>query len=238
MLTPLTAIRANAELLEQNDNLNAQQKTNILTIINKSDQINNMINKLTLYNSLKKNTYQFNKVLVEGQEFFEMAITGYEKECLKNKIQFTPTVNVNSKYKLDPKLIIEVINNLMDNAIRYTPHNGKLWLSFITLSTNLPKWVFDAKQKNIPSFLWENGIFIIVQNEGNTINREEKELVFNPFIQNECHRNKSRGQGFGLGLSICQNIIKKHKGYINFFPSEKKGSTVIAWLPKYNYLLQ
>jgi len=100
---------------------------------------------------------------------------------------------------IDSFRIRQVIRNLINNAIKYTPEQGTIQIQI--LSTR------------------KHEIEIIITNDGSSIPREKLSVIFNKFEQ---ARDRDHKLGYGLGLSICKNIIELHKGKIwaeNLAPS-------------------
>jgi signal transduction histidine kinase len=101
--------------------------------------------------------------------------------------------------------------NIIDNAIIYTPQNGKIDIS---LSDTI------------------NNIIVTVTDTGIGILPEDQEKVFERFYRTDLSRSQEKG--YGLGLAICQSIVSLYKGHINITSVLGKGTTVKVCLPKYD----
>ena len=110
--------------------------------------------------------------------------------------------------EIDPPRIQRVLNNLIDNALKYAPKDSP-----ITVSCSKHKDHF----------------MIQVIDEGPGIDELDKENIFEPFYRLDSSRTKSTG-GFGLGLSMARQIIQAHKGKI-YVENRQKGLAVIFTLP-------
>lgn len=110
--------------------------------------------------------------------------------------------------EIDPPRIQRVINNIIDNALKYAPKNSPIIVSC---------------SKHTSYFM----VQIIDQGPG--INELDKEHIFEPFYRLDSSRTKATG-GFGLGLSMARQIIHAHKGQI-YVENRDKGLTVICKLP-------
>jgi signal transduction histidine kinase len=119
-------------------------------------------------------------------------------------------VKINNFIVCDPQKILQVMRNLLDNAIKY----GK--------KSDIEIGVRDNTAEYITFSVSDKGIGV-----------PEKELkdVFNPFEQSS--RTKTRAGGTGLGLTICKKIIEYHNGQIWAKNNEEGGSTFFFTLPKY-----
>ncbi len=120
-----------------------------------------------------------------------------------------------TRYRGDEDLLRQMILNLLDNAIKYTPAGGKVRLQ---LTQSDSKYV------------------ITVADTGNGIPVEEQQRIFERFYRTDKarfrsdHNNKSVGSGAGLGLSIARWIAEAHNGSLTLLHSDDTGSTFAASL--------
>ena len=98
------------------------------------------------------------------------------------------------KANLDPSRFTQVLNNILGNALRYTPANG----------------VVDMETKQV-----EGKIQISIQDNGEGVTPEEAAHLFDRFYRADEARNRNDG-GSGLGLAIAKSIVEMHKGRIRF----------------------
>lgn len=227
--TPLTAIRAYAEAIGSQNNLNLLEiKSKANVILNKSDYMKKMIDDLMVY-TLLTSDYNMEFVEVEGDEFFEMLFSGYDETCEKNNIKLSVETSIDGMYKVDVKQMMRVVDNLMTNAIRYTKCGSQIWMGAFSLNYNLPDWIEDEVKDTIKA--WKNeGCIVIVKNEGEGIKEEEQSKIFKPFYQTDDSRNKTSQSGVGLGLSIVNLVIQKHNGELKLF-SRDNSTAFVCWIP-------
>jgi len=109
----------------------------------------------------------------------------------------------------DERLLGIAFGNLIDNGIRYNRSGGSVEIT-----------VFEA----------DNGLIVQIQDTGEGIPSEEVTRIFDRFYRVEKSRARNRG-GAGLGLAICQHIIKLHCGRIDVMSAIGKGSTFTIRLP-------
>ena len=107
-------------------------------------------------------------------------------------------------------MLRQLFFNIIDNAIIYTPENGKI---DIALSTNT------------------NHVIIKVKDTGIGIAPKEQKKVFERFYRVDSSRSQTKG--YGLGLAICQSIVSIHKGHIDITSKLGKGTTVTVYLPRF-----
>ena len=109
----------------------------------------------------------------------------------------------------DPQRLSQLLYILLDNAIKYTPHNGEVKLSLLIEGKHL---------------------CISVEDTGVGIRQEDYQRIFERFYRSDKSRNRQIG-GHGLGLSIAKWIVDTHKGAIKVSSEIGKGSTFIVRIP-------
>jgi signal transduction histidine kinase len=115
------------------------------------------------------------------------------------------------KYVLaDPDRLSQVLDNLLDNAIRHSPPN-----STITVRTTEST----------------NSVECSVSDQGTGIPSEHLPYIFERFYRVDKSRNRKDG-GTGLGLAIARALIHAQGGHISAQSSEGKGTTITFWLPR------
>ncbi|MBX4204979.1 MAG: hypothetical protein KW788_02180 [Candidatus Doudnabacteria bacterium] len=131
----------------------------------------------------------------------------------KQKLVFaTPKIDL-PQIKADREKLRQVINNLIDNAIKYTPVEG-------VITVRLEKTA--------------DGIFIKVTDTGRGVKPEERKNIFTKYDRGG---RKMDSQGLGLGLYVARVVVEQHKGKIWVeSPGEGKGSTFVIQLPIKNDL--
>jgi signal transduction histidine kinase len=120
---------------------------------------------------------------------------------VETKIE-SPAVVLGNKIEL-----ARVFYNILDNAIKYTPHNGKILIS---------------------GEIKANKYLITISDNGSGISKDAINKIFDPFFRGEKARNTD---GAGLGLTLSKKIIENHKGTISIKSLENKGTSVIIILP-------
>ena len=111
---------------------------------------------------------------------------------------------------VDSDYIVQALTNLISNAIKFSPVNGKVWLT----AENRP---------NVE-------VLLSVCDEGQGIPSDKLESIFERFQQVDSSDSRRKG-GTGLGLTICRNIIEQHEGKIWAESTLGKGSTFSFTLP-------
>lgn len=111
--------------------------------------------------------------------------------------------------EIDPDKMTQVLDNILNNAIKYSPDGGKITVSMKTTETQL---------------------IISISDEGLGIPKKDLPLIFDRFYRVDKARSRAQG-GSGLGLAIAKEIVKQHKGFIWAQSIYGKGSTFTIVLP-------
>ena len=126
----------------------------------------------------------------------------YEKN-IKLKYEITPDI----KMVCNEDLIIELMNILIDNAIKHCGDKGKV---FVNLYKN------------------NKDIVIEVKNNGNSIKKEDEEKIFERFYKADSSRNRNNNN-YGLGLAIAKNIVERHNGIISAHSKSGYTTFKVVW---------
>jgi len=179
-------------------------------IHNEINSLDRLINDLFTFSQLETDKISIEKEEWMADEFFkdllEAVIIKTENQ---NRMLEVPKMIPSVKLMIDPQRIKQVIDNLINNAIKYTKTKG-----LIRIETEL-----------------KDSFFIVsIQDDGTGIPQEDLPYIFDYFYRAEKSRNEAYG-GIGLGLPICKKIIEGHEGNISVKSSPGKGTTVIFELP-------
>ncbi|MEY4834182.1 MAG: hypothetical protein RI980_297 [Bacteroidota bacterium] len=211
--TPITAIRAASEILHDDDEIPDELKKQFLqNIISESDRLNRLIDKildLEKFETGKQIIFPTQNNLVQT---IEKSIESLQ-QLIKNKhitIHFESKQVVAAFY--DEDRIVQVITNLVSNAIKFCPESDGI----ITIQ---------IKEQN-------NFIHTFVQDNGKGIHPNDFDAIFDKFYQST-NQNIKKPVGSGLGLAICKQIMEYHKGKI-WAEHNEKGASIVFTLPKNN----
>ena len=213
--TPITAIRAASEILHDDDEIPDELKKQFLqNIISESDRLNRLIDKildLEKFETGKQIIHPTHNNLVQT---IEKSIESLQ-QLIKNK---HITIHIESKHVVyafyDEDRIVQVITNLISNAIKFCPEKDGL------ISIQI-------KEKN-------NFIYTFVHDNGKGIHSNDFEIIFDKFYQST-NQNIKKPVGSGLGLAICKQIMEYHKGKI-WAEHNEKGASIVFTLPKNNVI--
>ncbi|MBC7262797.1 MAG: GAF domain-containing protein [Chloroflexi bacterium] len=211
--TPLHSIKGFVDiiLMGKTGEINEVQRDFLQTVMDQATQLQNLINDLLEFSRLESGQV---KLRPEPMSLYEVAdrVVGRLKPLadqggvnLKSDIAADFTV-----IEADAARVEQVITNLVDNAIKFTPSGGRV--------------VISAEDRG-------NHVQVSVSDTGIGIPPEEQERIFDRFYQVEKGPTRSY-RGTGLGLTICKHIVEHHHGRIWVESREGEGSVFHFTLPK------
>jgi len=210
--TPLTSLKAYVQLLAKK-----LAKANDPFIDNALAKADNQVNKMSdlIYAFLDLSRLESGKLHITKQPFDInklIADTIAETNLLSysHHINFKPkgVIMVNA----DMEKIGQVINNFLNNAIKYSPKENPI---------------------NVSCKIIDNNVQVAVSDKGIGIKQRDQEKLFQRFYRVDNDRIKNIS-GFGIGLYLSSEIIQHHKGKIGVESKEDEGSTFYFTLPLFN----
>lgn len=218
--TPITAVKGYSEgLLDGVANTPEKQEKYLRTINNKANEMDALLNELTLYSKIDTNRipYNFNKLNVA--EYFNDCIEeiGMDLETKHIGLAYFNYVDNDVMIIADPEQLKRVIHNIIGNSVKY----------------------LDKQQGLINIRIKDVGDFIQVEMEDNGRGIASKDLpyIFERFYRADASRNSATG-GSGIGLSIVKKIIEDHGGKIWATSKESVGTVMYFVIRKYQEVIQ
>ena len=209
--TPLTSISGNADNLFANDEMfDAETRRQIYADIREdSEWLISLVENLLSVSRMGdgKSDILMSTELVS--DVIEEAVRRTEKNAREHNLTVKESDGI-LLAKMDARLIVQVLINLIDNAIKYTPNGSKIEVS--------------AEEK-------ENKIAITVADNGSGISDEIKPRVFDMFYTGTEKIADSR-RSLGLGLALCKSILKAHGGEITITDNKPHGAVFTFTLLK------
>ena len=208
--TPLTLIKANAEMVKDLTYANTEKRNkNLDVIIKETDRLNMLVEDILDLSRAQSKTMKLELKRLNLNELIESILTRYE--VLKEKSGYKIVFNSDSDYvvKADRKRLEQVIYNLINNAINYT---GK------------------DKQVTVNLKSKKNTILFEVIDTGKGIKKEDIDYIWDKYYKADKSYHRVT-VGTGLGLSIVKNILEMH----NFkygVETSKKGTRFYFEIPK------
>lgn len=193
--TPITTIQGYSRALMDNVISDENKKLNYIKTINdKTHHLTDLINRLLTYTKLNRPEYELKLKRTDYGEFIRRIIADSFNEIEQYNRELELNIPNEPIFVMIDELEMQrVINNLLNNAIKHNPPQTTIFIS-LKLEDNLT--ILEVADNGIP-------VPIKLQSQ-----------LFEPFICGDESRNTKNGSG--LGLSICQKIIQKHNGQLQF----------------------
>ncbi|MDR3547002.1 MAG: HAMP domain-containing sensor histidine kinase [Candidatus Pacebacteria bacterium] len=209
--TPLTGIRWALEALE-NEDLTEGQKALVKSAVDKSHDLVAIVGTLLDISSIESGKYNYKFESTDAGTMLEGLAQDFQPLAQKSSVQlyYEKTEKPIPHVRADRERIKWVLNNLIENAIRYTPAGGNVRLSMEAVSDK---------------------VFIRVRDTGIGILPKDRANIFERFYR-AGNAIAKENQGNGLGLYIARTIATDHKGDLDFEQNtEGPGTTFTLSLP-------
>ena len=214
--TPLTSIKSYTEALVDGAWENKEIAPGFLKVIEtETDRMMRMITDLLNLSRMDQNRLALEKEFINMNELvvhivnrFEMVLQS-EPYRDKNYRILTDITQRDLWVELDQDKITQVLDNIINNAIKYSPDGGRIIVRLMETHTD---------------------IIVSVSDEGLGIARKDIPHLFDRFYRVDKARSRAMG-GSGLGLAIAQEVVQLHGGKIWVNSIENKGSTFFVSLP-------
>ncbi len=215
--TPLTSIKSFAEILLNYDEDRATQREFLNIINEESDRLTRLINDFLDLSKIQAGRMQWQTVELSPADAIQSAVNTSRPLMEKAQLEFSLEIEPDLPLVLcDRDRLVQVITNLLGNAIKFTQENGK-----ITIRAGLNRSADSPIQNYITISITDTGIGIAP---------EHHQSIFERFGQ-VGDVLKDRPKGTGLGLPICKKIIENYGGKIWLESSPGKGTTFFFTLP-------
>ena len=232
--TPLTSIKSWAEiLLDDWENLAAGERHRYLGIVNQEcDRLTRLIDDLLDLQRMEAGRMDIQAHPCDAEGMIRQAAETYRAAAQSKGIALSWSCDPGLPQVLaDPERIAQVLANLIGNALKFTPPNGKLRLS-ARGATSIDPDAMEGKTVTIDLRAAARTRFIrfSVADTGEGIPPQMQRRIFDRFRQVDAAQ-AGRPKGSGLGLSICREIVERHGGSIAVESQLGRGSTFSFLLP-------
>ncbi len=214
--TPLTAISGALDLVLNNfaGDVNDKQRRYLSLAKDSGEKLNGIVDDLLDLSKFARGKMRMSFEMVHLAELMQAAADRYTPVAAGKGVQIDVRMPEGPAPKVlaDPSRLGQVLNNLLTNAIKFTPQNGRVELCL------------DAT----PSL----GGFAVLScwNNGENIAEADLERIFEKFEQARSPRTRTV-RGTGLGLAICRSIVEAHGGHIWAESGDGRGARFVVVLP-------
>lgn len=209
--TPMNGIIGFSDLLKY-DNPSKEEQSMYIDIIQKSGrQLISVIDNIITISQIETGHSDFTMSNFHLSTIINNVVTEYQETITSANIDFDIELNFDETddfISSDQNKISQIINNLLNNAIKFS----------------------EDKKIRLKCSISNDTITIIVEDTGIGISQTEQEIIFNRFYQSDNSLSKKYG-GTGLGLSICKAYVDMLEGNITLSSTVSKGSTFTVVIP-------
>ena len=211
--TPLTSVKSYLEALDEGALYDPVAPDFIKVSLDETNRMMRMVTDLLHLSRIDNATTRLDVELINFTAFITFILNRFDKmrsQDEEKKYELVRDYPINSVWiELDTDKMTQVIDNILNNAIKYSPDGGKITVSMKTT---------------------DDQMILSIKDQGLGIPKQDLPKIFDRFYRVDRARSRAQG-GTGLGLAIAKEIIKQHNGFIWAKSEYGKGSTFTIVLP-------
>ena len=211
--TPLTSVKSYLEALDEGALYDPVAPDFIKVSLDETNRMIRMVTDLLHLSRIDNATTQLDVELINFTAFITFILNRFDKmrsQDDEKKYELVRDYPINSVWiEIDTDKMTQVIDNILNNAIKYSPDGGKITVSMKTT---------------------DDQMILSIKDQGLGIPKQDLPKIFDRFYRVDRARSRAQG-GTGLGLAIAKEIIKQHNGFIWAKSEYGKGSTFTIVLP-------
>ena len=211
--TPLTSVKSYLEALDEGALTEPVAPDFIKVSLDETNRMMRMVTDLLHLSRIDNATSHLDVELINFTAFITFILNRFDKmksQDEEKKYELVRDYPINSVWiEIDTDKMTQVIDNILNNAIKYSPDGGKITVNMKTT---------------------DDQMILSISDQGLGIPKEDLPKIFDRFYRVDKARSRAQG-GTGLGLAIAKEIIKQHKGFIWAKSEYGKGSTFTIVLP-------
>ena len=211
--TPLTSVKSYLEALDEGALTEPVAPDFIKVSLDETNRMMRMVTDLLHLSRIDNATSHLDVELINFTAFITFILNRFDKmrsQDEEKKYELVRDYPINSVWiEIDTDKMTQVIDNILNNAIKYSPDGGKIT---VTMKTT------------------DDQMILSISDQGLGIPKQDLPKIFDRFYRVDRARSRAQG-GTGLGLAIAKEIIKQHKGFIWAKSEYGKGSTFTIVLP-------
>ena len=211
--TPLTSVKSYLEALDEGALTEPVAPDFIKVSLDETNRMMRMVTDLLHLSRIDNATSHLDVELINFTAFITFILNRFDKmksQDEEKKYELVRDYPINSVWiEIDTDKMTQVIDNILNNAIKYSPDGGKITVSMKTT---------------------DDQMILSISDQGLGIPKEDLPKIFDRFYRVDKARSRAQG-GTGLGLAIAKEIVKQHNGFIWAKSEYGKGSTFTIVLP-------
>ena len=218
--TPLTSVKSYLEALDEGALAEPVAPDFIKVSLDETNRMMRMVTDLLHLSRIDNTTSHLDVELINFTAFITFILNRFDtikSQDDQQKYELVRDYPITSVWiEIDTDKMTQVIDNILNNAIKYSPDGGKITVSMKTTDEQM---------------------ILSISDQGLGIPKQDLPRIFDRFYRVDRARSRAQG-GTGLGLSIAKEIIKQHKGFIWAKSEYGKGSTFTIVLPYDKYAVK
>ena len=211
--TPLTSVKSYLEALDEGALSEPVAPDFIRVSLDETNRMMRMVTDLLHLSRIDNATSHLDVELINFTAFITFILNRFDKiraQDEEKKYEIVRDYPITSVWiEIDTDKMTQVIDNILNNAIKYSPDGGKITVSMKTT---------------------DDQMILSISDQGLGIPKEDLPKIFDRFYRVDKARSRAQG-GTGLGLAIAKEIVKQHNGFIWAKSEYGKGSTFTIVLP-------
>ena len=211
--TPLTSVKSYLEALDEGALTEPVAPDFIKVSLDETNRMMRMVTDLLHLSRIDNETSHLDVELINFTAFITFILNRFDKmksQDEEKKYELVRDYPITSVWiEIDTDKMTQVIDNILNNAIKYSPDGGKITVSMKTT---------------------DDQMILSISDQGLGIPKEDLPKIFDRFYRVDKARSRAQG-GTGLGLAIAKEIVKQHNGFIWAKSEYGKGSTFTIVLP-------
>lgn len=213
---PLAALQMSLEVAISRDRTAAEYRDMVADVLDDSQQLATLTNDLLTLAESSDDTPLWSGTSVDFVEVARQAMDMFAGVAEEKRIALTLEVDGRAAASGDPQQIRQVIGNLLDNAIRFTPAGGHVAVE-----------VFGGREQDV--------VILRVADDGPGVASHHLPMIFDRFYKVDPARSRHAGRrSGGLGLAICRAIVQRHGGTIVMASTPGEGTVVTCRFPAFS----
>ena len=229
--TPLSLIKAPLDDILNEKDLSPHNRRSLKIARNNAENLLKLVNELMEFRRTDTGISKLRSELIELTGFLKEITHPFEYMAEQKGVHFYCNIpDENIEIWVDRKKFCRIVNNLLENALKYTGEEGLVTLSVIS---NPSQYKFKSHYHTLylnPNQTDQESIGILVSDSGVGISKDSLPRIFDRFYQIDAER-ASMHIGSGIGLALVKNLVIMHHGNIRVASERGVGTEILVLLP-------
>ena len=183
----------------------------IVQVQKNTELLDKLADEILNFGKIEKNKYYLKFKTANFGRFTRQMIESFRPKIKQNGLTLITRIPDNVRLYFDASALEKVIDNLMDNAVKYNVEGGKIEIVIRKI---------------------RNCVIFTISDNGIGIPKQDLPFVFDRFYRSDIAQKNNVKPGTGLGLSICKDLVELHQGKIRAVNNRKPGSTFLFIIPQ------